>query len=86
MEHKVQESLDTIESLDISTLGDLMVGEVADKDISVLQSLIDCQLTVEEIDTVITALADHKFIKHKEKILIRDKLNAQLKCWGYFNE
>lgn len=81
MKNKAQESLDRIESLDISTLEDLMVGEVADKDITILQNLIECQLTVEEIDTVITALADDKFIEHKKKIVIRDKLNKHYGMW-----
>lgn len=52
MEHKAQESLDYIESLEASTLGDLMVGETADKEVSILQNLIDCQLTVEEIEYI----------------------------------
>ena len=66
MEHKVQNSLDTIEC-NLSTGSELcgirlMTGRCKDcntkEDLKTIQNLIDCQLTIKEIDYMICYLED----------------------------
>ena len=94
MEHKVQNSLDTIEC-NLSTGSELcgirlMTGRCKDcntkEDLKTIQNLIDCQLTIDEIDYILDFvirdfhesrnIRDYVYTKN-----VIDKLEKQKGMW-----